>query len=62
MEFDLKKYITPKEVAYLAILIIGLFFLYVGTAIFTYPYDTISLFSGYALIVIAIALSIKFGK
>jgi uncharacterized membrane protein YccC len=62
MKFSIRKYITPKEVIPLAILIIGLIFLYVGTAIFEYPYDTISLFSGYALIIIAIGLSIKLGK
>lgn len=62
MKFNLKKYITLKELVCLAILIAGLGFLYVGSAAFKYPYDTISLFLGYALIVVSIGLSIKLGK
>jgi uncharacterized membrane protein YccC len=54
--------IDLKEIVLVLALIGGLIVLYGGTAVFSYPYDTISLFAGYAIIIIVIALSIKKGS
>jgi hypothetical protein len=62
MKFTLKKFMTIKEAVWLAMLILGLIFLYVDTATSDYPWNTIYLFSGYALIIISISFSIVFGK
>jgi hypothetical protein len=62
MKFNFPRKINVKETLFLVMLVLGLMFLYVDTATSDYPWNTIYLFSGYALIIISIFLSIVLKK